>query len=164
MKRLTFATTITGMLLLLGAWPVVVAAQTAADEEAITKVVLAETDRFFARDFNGWAATFVHLPNATQVWNNADGTYTHRLGWETIGARIKEFMAANPKPDTTPMARENFMIRHYGNAAFVTFDKYLGDRATAKPIREIRVVERQGTEWKIVCVAAFMDHLKPAAD
>jgi hypothetical protein len=142
-----------------------VSAQSAADDEAIRKVLIAETDRFFARDYNGWAATFVQVPNATQVWNNADGTYTHRLGWDTISARIREFMQKNPNPDKTPMWRENFLIRHYGGqAAFVTFDKYMGDRKTAKPIREIRVVERQGGEWKIVCVAAFIDHLKPVAD
>jgi hypothetical protein len=143
--------------------PIGLRAQGAADEEAIKRVVLAETDHFFARNFDAWAATFVHVPEATQVWNNADGSYTHRQGWETIGARIREFMQNNTAPDRTPMVRDNFHIRHYGDAAFVTFDKYLGDRATAKPIREIRVVERQGGEWKIVCVAAFMDHLKPAA-
>ena len=139
-------------------------AQGQADEEAIRRVLLAETDRFFARDFNGWASTFVQVPAAVQAWNNADGSNTHRLGWETISARIKDFMTKNPAPDKTPMWRENFVFRHYGNAAFVTFDKWLGDRKTAKPIREIRVVERQGTEWKIVCVVALMDHVKPALD
>lgn len=139
-------------------------AQSPGDEDAIRRVLTAETDRFFARDFDGWAATFVQVPAAAQAWNNADGTYTHRLGWETISARIREFMKNNPAPDKTPIWRENFNIRHYGNAAFVTFDKYLGDRKTAKPIREIRVVERQGAEWKIVCVVALIDHLKPALD
>jgi hypothetical protein len=139
-------------------------AQNAADEAAIRKVLTAETDRFFARDFEGWASTFVQVPAATQAWNNADGSYTYRLGWETISARIREFMKSNPNPDKTPITRENFNIRHYGNAAFVTFDKYLGDRKTAKPMREVRVVERQGAEWKIVCVVALMDHVKPALD
>ena len=139
-------------------------AQGQADEDAIKKVLLAETDRFFARDFDGWASTFVQVPAAVQAWNNADGSYTHRLGWATISERIRAFMKGNPKPDTTPMWRENFVIRHYGNAAFVTFDKWLGDRKTAKPIHEVRVVERQGNEWKIVCVVALMDHVKPALD
>jgi hypothetical protein len=138
-------------------------AQGHPDDAAITRVVMAETDRFFARDYAGWAALFVQVPNATQAWNNADGSYTHRLGWQTISARIREFMQNNPQPDRTPMARENFMIRHYGTAAFVTFDKYLGDRATAKPIREVRVLEKQGNDWKIVCVVALMDHVKPVA-
>jgi hypothetical protein len=137
-------------------------AQGNPDDAAITKVVMAETDRFFARDYAGWASLFVQIPNATQAWNNADGSYTHRLGWDTISARIREFMQNNPQPDKTPMARENFQIRNYGNAAFVTFDKYLGDRATVKPIREVRVLEKQGNEWKIVCVVALMDHVKPA--
>ena len=139
-------------------------AQSPGDEEAIRRVLLAETDRFFARDFDGWASTFVQVPAAVQAWNNADGTYTHRLGWDTISARIREFIKNNPAPDTRPMVRENFVFRHYGNAAFVTFDKYIGDRKTVKPIREIRVVERQGAEWKIVCLVALMDHLKPALD
>ena len=152
------------LFLQAGVVPAPALGQGHADDAAITRVVMAETDRFFARDFDGWAALFVQVPNATQVWNNADGSYTHRQGWDTISARIREFMKNNPQPDNTPMWRENVKIRHYGEAAFVTFDKYLGDRKTAKPIREIRVVERQGNEWKIVCVAAFMDHVKSAAD
>jgi hypothetical protein len=139
-------------------------AQEPPDNAAITKVVMEETDRFFARDYAGWAALFVQAPSATQVWNNADGSYTYRKGWETISAQIRAFMTSNPQPDRTPMARENVQIRHYGNAAFVTFDKYLGDRRTAKPIREIRVVEKVGNEWKIVCVAAFMDHVTAAVN
>ena len=139
-------------------------AQSPADEEAIRRVLLAETDRFFARDFDGWASTFVQVPAAVQAWNNADGSNTYRLGWDTISARIREFIKNNPAPDTRPMVRENFVFRHYGNAAFVTFDKYIGDRKTVKPIREIRVVERVGAEWKIVCLVALMDHLKPALD
>ena len=138
-------------------------AQQAKDEEAIKSVILAETDLFFARDFDGWAATFVQEPSATQVWNNADGTYTFRHGWETISERIAAFMKGNPEPDKTPMWRENFDIRYYGDAAFVTFDKYLGDR-DAKPIRELRVVEREGDAWKIVCVAVYMDHLKETGE
>jgi hypothetical protein len=161
MTRLMIVAALTALAALV---PVPAAAQGSADDAAITRVVMAETDHFFARDYDRWAALFVHVPNATQAWNNADGSYTHRLGWDTISARIREFMKNNPKPDTTPMWRENVMIRHYGNAAFVTFDKYLGDRKTARPIREIRVVERQGSEWKIVCVAAFMDHVKAVAD
>jgi hypothetical protein len=152
------------VLIHTGLWARPALAQNQADEEAIKRVLLAETDRFFARDYEGWASTFVHVPAAAQAWNNADGTYTHRLGWDTISARIREFMKANPNPDKSPMVRENFVIRHYGNAAFVTFDKYIGDRKTAKPMREIRVVERQGAEWKIVCVVALIDHLKPAMD
>lgn len=137
-----------------------VEAQTKAEAEAIKRVILAETDLFFARDFEGWAATFVQAPSATQGWNNADGSYTYRHGWATIGERIAAFMKSNPEPDKTALWRENFDIRFYGDAAFVTFDKYMGDRETAKPIREIRVVEREGDAWKIVCVAAFIDHLK----
>jgi hypothetical protein len=157
MKTILFA-----LLLVIGAGRFVpnAVAQNQNDEEAIKRVILAETDLFFARDFEGWANTFVQIPNATQVWNNADGSYTHRLGWGEIAPRIEAFMKSNPEPDKTPLHRENFHYRHYGDAAFVTFDKYMGDRETAKPIREIRVVERVGAEWKIVCVAAFIDHLK----
>lgn len=162
MRRLLALTLFVGVC--MGGFAPAALAQSAADEEAIKRVLLAETDRFFARDFDGWASTFVQVPAAVQAWNNADGSYTHRLGWDTISARIREFMQKNPKPDTTPMWRENFVIRHYGGAAFVTFDKWLGDRKTAKPIREVRVVERQGSEWKIVCVVALMDHVKPALD
>ena len=114
MKRLLVLAMLVGIHVGVLAPPAL--AQSQADEDAIRKVLLAETDRFFARDFNGWASTFVQVPAAAQAWNNADGTYTHRLGWETISVRIREFMKNNPNPDKTPMWRENFVFRHYGNA------------------------------------------------
>ena len=162
MKRLLVLAMLVGIQAGVFAPPAL--AQSPGDEDAIRRVLLAETDRFFARDFDGWASTFVHVPAAVQAWNNADGSNTYRLGWDTISARIREFIKNNPKPDTRPMTRENFVFRHYGNAAFVSFDKYIGDRKVVKPIREIRVVERLGAEWKIVCLVALMDHLKPALD
>ena len=142
--------------------PVVSRAQSRADKEAVKNVILAETDMFFARDYAGWAATFVPAPNAIQIWNNDDGSYTHALGWETINKNVKAFMKDHPEADNTPLWRENFTYRFYGDAAFVTFDKYMGDRDTAKPIKEIRVVEKHDGQWKIVCVAAFVDYLPPA--
>ncbi len=131
---------------------------TEEDEAAIETVLLAETDYFFARDYEGWASTFVEAPEAFQIWNNADGSYTYAKGWETISSNVKSFMEANPEPDDTALHREDFTIRPYGDAAFVTFVKYMGDLETANPVQEVRVVERMDGEWKIVCVAAFMDY------
>lgn len=149
-----------GAILLL---PGISIAQSAAERESIKDVILAETDLFFARDFEGWANTFVPAPDALQIWNNADGSYTRNEGWETIGKNIKAFMENNPEPDATPLWRENFNYRFYGDAAFVTFDKYMGDRDEARLIKEVRVVEKHDGEWKIVLVAAFMNHLPATA-
>jgi hypothetical protein len=138
-------------------------AQTAADEEAIKKVVLAETDFFFARDYKGWESTFAQASGAVQIWNNSDGSYTHAIGWQTISENVRAFMEEHPEPDTTPLFRENFTFQHFGHVALVTFDKYMGDREKVKPIKEIRVVERQDGKWKIVCVAAFSNYLDTEA-
>lgn len=157
MKTL-FATT---TLVLAGAGlllPLATKAQSPGDEEAIKSVLLAETDFFFARDYEGWAGTFVPASEAIQIWNNSDGSYAHSLGWDTISKNVQAFMKGNPEPNTTTLWRENFAIRYYGDAAFVTFDKYMGDRETAEPIKEVRVVEKHDGQWKIVCVAAFVNH------
>lgn len=149
------------ILLVMGAMALPAASRAAEnpEEEAIKAVLLAETDHFFARNYDGWAATFVQAPNAIQIMNAAGGSYTHALGWETISKNVREFMKSHPEPNTTRLWRENFRFRHYGDAAFVTFDKYMGDRDKTKPVKEIRVVEKHGGEWKIVCVAAFIHHL-----
>jgi hypothetical protein len=139
--------------------PAVSQGQSKADEQAIKAVLLAETDFFFARDYEGWAGTFGQAPGAIQIWNNKDGSYTHALGSETISKNVRAFMKEHPEPDTTPLFRDNFTFQHFGNAALVTFDKYMGDRKKAKPIKEIRVVEKQDGKWKVVCVAAFSNHL-----
>ena len=44
--------------------PAVSQGQSKADEEAIKAVLLAETDFFFARDYEGWAGTFGQAPGA----------------------------------------------------------------------------------------------------
>jgi hypothetical protein len=139
--------------------PALSRAQGTADEEAIKKVLLAETDFFFARDYQGWESTFADAPGAIQIWNNSDGSYTHAIGFQTISKNVRAFMQSHPEPDTTPLFRDNFAFQHFGNAALVTFDKYMGDREKAKPIKEIRVVEKREGKWKIVCVAAFVNYL-----
>ena len=104
-------------------------------------------------------STFVEAPEAFQIWNNDDGTYTYAKGFDTISSNVEAFMNENPDADETPLHREGFSIRPYGSeAAFVTFVKYMGDRETAKPVQEVRVVEKIDGEWKIVLVAAYMDY------
>jgi len=136
-------------------------ATTDQDMEAIQNIVIEETHRFFAKDYDGWADTFVPASNAFQIWNNADGSYTYAMGWETISNNVREFIEANPEVDTTPLRFDNFSYRFYGDAAFVTYEKYMGD-GDVKPVKEIRVVERDNGAWKIVCVAAFVDYVVPA--
>lgn len=132
------------------------------DEEAIRNLVMEETFQFFARDYQGWADTFVPASNAFQIWNNADGSYTHAMGWETISTNVRAFIEDNPDPDTTPLRFDNFSIRPYGEAAFVTYDKFMGEGVDVKPVKEIRIVEKYDGVWKIVCVAAFVDYTTPA--
>ena len=72
MRRLLVLALLVGVQ--MGVFAPAAQAQNQADEDAIKRVLLAETDRFFARDFDGWASTFVQVPAAVQAWNNADGT------------------------------------------------------------------------------------------
>lgn len=129
-----------------------------ADENAIKQVILEETQRFFARDYAGWSQTLVPDADVLQVWNNDDGTYAQAQGWDTISSNVRSFIEENPEPDKTTLRFEDFRYRFYGDAAFVTYLKYMGDAEDPTPVREIRVVEKHDGSWKIVCVAAFVDY------
>jgi hypothetical protein len=62
----------------LGMLPAAARAQSAADDEAIKRVLLAETDHFFARNFEAWAATFVQVPSATRTGPTCTATAGRR--------------------------------------------------------------------------------------
>ena len=121
-----------------------------AEDEAIKKLLHAETAAFYARNADAWQANWLHDANATSalVGNNR---YTYMKGWEAIAQRVARSIKANPKPMLVEIANTNFIIRQEGDLAWVEYDSAVGvDPATTERSHEYRVLIKTGGQWRIV--------------
>jgi hypothetical protein len=127
------------------------------EAEAIMQVIEAESRAFWDKDFEAWAACWVHAPyTRTMGWWQRGGV-TVLAGWDVQSARIGQVMGANPEPNPTAynVRRENVNLRVTAEMAWLTFDQYGED--TADPdmdmpglSRETRILEKHEGQWKIV--------------
>jgi len=127
-----------------------------AEKAAILEVIERQAATFWAKDFEGWAQTWVHTPYIRRVgWSETGGVVSVE-GWEAIGGRMKKNMTDNPTPNLTPakLAREHLNFRIYGDVAWVTFDQH--GIATGEPrfdmpglSHETRILEKHEGKWKV---------------
>ncbi len=108
-------------ILLIGWWlfaAQIVSAQTlSADEDAVKKVVMAESD---ARDdFQAWIAFYADSPQTSYANANLPGTAVYRKNFEEVKAAKKKSLAASPKSGFTLDNRDDWVIRVVGNMAWV---------------------------------------------
>lgn len=132
-------------------------------KDAIMATIEEETNAFFARDYDRWKATYAQEDYAFQAWSNADGTFDASVGWAGIDNSVGRYIHDNPIPETdqaTTVERKNIKFKFYGdNVAYLTWDQFNSDRDGALFFhsKEVRLLERVGSDWKIVCVSAFWD-------
>jgi hypothetical protein len=141
MRRLLFAVVVVGVVFNVG----VSFAQERESQQkvAIKKVIENETQFFLERDYDQWANSWVHEPYIS--WSGADPTGCETvLGWEPLSKRIKDIFDQYPDPPTANFQKTNYCIRVHGKMAFVTF---VEDGNSS-----IRVLERHGKKWKLVCM------------
>ncbi len=126
-------------------------------EMAVMRVVEAETNAFWNKDFEAWAACWLHSPAVRMMGWWARGGISVIEGWEAHSSNIKRLMDANPTPNPSAakVRRENVNIRVSDQMAWLTFDQYGAD--TGEPemdmpglSRETRVLEKHDGDWKIV--------------
>ena len=132
---------------------------------AILEVVEAETTCFFSRDYNCWQQHWVQEAHAFQAWNNADGTFDARVGWEAVDKEITDYIKNNPvgptKTSHPKVIRKNYVVKFYGNeAAYLTWDQYNSDIEALRfrYSKESRIMEKHEGKWKIAHVSAFWDY------
>jgi DNA-directed RNA polymerase subunit N (RpoN/RPB10) len=146
-------------------------AQTKFDETAekanIMKVIEAETECFFKRDYDCWQSQFTHTDYSYQAWSNADGTFDASVGWNTIEKNLGKYIKENPNEEEDAgsshpkVIRKNVKVKFYGQeAAHLTWDQYNSDRSSKYFLhsKEVRLMEKINNEWKIVNVSAFWNY------
>lgn len=122
-----------------------VQADTVAERAAILHLLARENETFCNRDYDGWAATWVHEPFTLKTYTGP-GLYSEYSGWHSIDSLAKDYFRQHPKPDALPTGQQQWQVRLMGKAAWVTFEQQ-DDRRGRK--KEIRLLEKQGSDWKI---------------
>jgi hypothetical protein len=136
------------------------------EERAILALIDKESEAFWDKDFERWAACWVQAPYIRTMGWWERGGITVVKGWEERGPRTKEHMADNPEPNPQNVVRKNINMRIYQDAAWVTFDQYGKD--TGEPdmdmpglSRETRILEKHDDQWKIVYVGWLLEGENP---
>jgi tetratricopeptide (TPR) repeat protein len=125
-----------------------------AEDEAIKKVIRAETEAYFKRDLEAWKATWLHDPkiNRTFIYSNS---YTSSAGWDSAQAELERNFRQYPDPVPLQISNENYNILTKGDMAWVDYDQALTmsgmDTANGNGrSHEYRVLVKEGGQWKIV--------------
>lgn len=130
---------------------------TAADQKAILALIDAETAAYFAKDFDAWAACWAHEPFVRRFAWFARGGMLLNVGWDEEAREQANSMRSYPSPNPSmrQLVRDNFNFRISDKMAWVTFDQTApstGDPFDVAGLQhELRILERVGGEWKIVC-------------
>lgn len=135
------------------------------EKKAIIESLTAETSAFYKRDYEEVIKYFVHSEYTFHAWNNGDGTFSARVGWQAINERYKNYIKDNPVPagsSSHPKVERRNMIFKFFNPeiAFVTWDQYNSDEEmkTYWLSKETRIMEKQNGLWKIANMTAFWDY------
>lgn len=141
------------------------------DEAEILALIHANRIAIWMRDYEKWAACFVHAPYTTRWgWWRKGGVF-HRQGWDDIESRFRRDLLEWPDPipdlahDTTV---ENLQLRVAGDMAWATFEQHYPPglrEGFAMPalVSEMRVFERHEGHWKIAFLG-FLDYSAGRSD
>ena len=121
------------------------------DKEAIKAVILEETQSFYDRDFDRYAACYKHDESLVDL-RAFSTNYAHVVGWEANGSGTKEYLENNPEPVKNTEVKKNFDIHVYPNSARAIFKTEIYDEAGVMVDEDIGVnfLEKIDGKWKIV--------------
>ncbi|MCF2491450.1 nuclear transport factor 2 family protein [Dyadobacter sp. CY347] len=138
----------------------------AKEQTQILQLIDTESKAFWDKDYDKWAACWVHEPYIRTMGWWKDGGVTVVNGWDERGRRTKGYMKDFPDPNPQNVRRENINVRILKDAAWVTFDQYgtdTGEAVMDMPglSRETRFLEKHNGQWKIVYTGWLLEGKKP---
>lgn len=114
---------------------------------AVLAALNGETAAAFSRDYDAWAAHWIHRDDVTKTYIDfRDDTHSESVGFSAIDSFVRDFFAAHPEPEPVPELLDEIDVRFYGSAAYVTYEQLDGLRGRK---RETRLMEREDGRWKI---------------
>lgn len=117
------------------------------EEAAILKALNTETTAFFNRDYELWAAQWVHEEFIAKTYMVfSDSSQSEILGWQAINEFAMDYMREHPAPEPIPVLLNEINLRLYGLGAWVSFRQ---DDPARGLKRETRLMEKVNGQWKI---------------
>lgn len=132
------------------------------EEEAIKKVVIAETDAYCKRDFKAWADTHIDASTTTSMMtpNGNPGSMGASSDFQKMSKGLKRWMEASPQSEMQLTApSDDWICRINGNMASISYNEYNLMVKTGAKIksRELRVLEKIDGQWKISAQSSIWD-------
>jgi len=129
-----------------------------ADQEAIKKVCLAETQAYVNFDYDSWASYHVQSKDEKLAWNNLDGSFGSESGWEKISNGMKDYFKTGQK-ENLKLSSDNFTFVIHGDMAFASFNRS-SQNAEGKTTlnQEYRTLLKKNGQWKILAIQAYVNH------
>lgn len=125
------------------------------EEEQIKKVIIGETEYYFARDLTRWNASFVANEKTAVIQKYSDGELFSVVGFDKMEALTKKSWEENPEMDFKIKSRLKWNISIKGEVAWVNFKQLAMANDTELHSEEIRVLVKEKNYWKI----AFMSSI-----
>jgi hypothetical protein len=128
------------------------------EEEAIKSVIEAESEHFWARDYDKWMDLWVH--ESYSVWTSASKSGVRRYdGWDAWSTEVKNLFKEDPDPQPYEgvVYKYNYRFRIYGKGAWVSFEQMNDGTKTY----ETRIMEKHGGKWKIAMVEVIYNINEP---
>lgn len=138
------------VILLLACLSPMVVAQT--DEDAIKRVIEKESTAYFNVDYKSWAETWVQAPHA--YWSYTDASGTRFLeGWDAMKNSLATYFKS-AQPSSGEITNQWLEVRIYDAGAYVRFTQLVTDGTDRTETAQIRVLEKQNGQWRVVCMQA----------
>ena len=148
------------MLILIGLRLCTPSFSQSAEQEAIKKVCIAESQAVSDLDYEAYAACHVQTADEQLVYNNPNGTYGVTIGWDSISKTVKGWIKSGKKEDISKISGDNFTIVIHGDMAFAAYDGRAQKVANGKTtrMRENRTLLYTAGQWKILAVQVYIDY------
>jgi hypothetical protein len=129
-----------------------------ADQEAIKKVCIAETQAYVDFDYDALASYHVQSADDQLAYNTPNGAFGTKSGWETISKGLKNYFQTGKKEDVK-LSSDNYSFVIHGDMAFAWFNASSQNAAGKTTLMKgYRALLKINGEWKILAVLAYVDH------
>jgi len=136
------------------------------EKEAIIAVINAETQAYYDRDFEAYAATWKHDESDLDI-RAGKASFGITFGWEGPSSGMKEFFKNNPEPAENVEVKKNFKIKVYKDCAWATFNQetHNSEGEIVTSAFGTNFLEKTNGEWKIVyltrlSISSYYDDFK----
>jgi tetratricopeptide (TPR) repeat protein len=123
-----------------------------AEEEAIKKVLLAETQSYFKGDGEAWQTFWTHDASTNRASAGFGGVGSV-MGWENFGLQTVKALKDQAKRPNLDIKNDAYIIKTDGKLAWVEYNQQItgtgNDTVYNGTTREYRFLVKDNSDWKI---------------